>query len=224
MDFIDGIGYSLRDYQYEIIRNIQLNIEKGNRMQMILLPNAGGKTALSFILSIMFKEAGKKVLYFTDEHTSSSVEYASKVIKIDAKRFKGIDFGDTANIKKFINNHYDIVIADAIYGMFSSEVLLNFDKVIRNIDADKLETEVNLSSAQKSLIGLHYLQEMIERDASYVINFDLNKIEDIGYAPIIAAPHVLTYKMNREQLIEYGWACADEYENVSKKKMQVIEA
>jgi hypothetical protein len=29
--------------------------------------------------------------------------------------------------------------------------------------------------------------------------------------------------MSREQQIEYGYACADEYENISKKKMQAIE-
>lgn len=222
MDFMKGIGYSLRDYQVQIINDIQENIASGRRMQTILLPNAGGKTTLSYILSIMFTERGKRVLYFTSE--GSDKWYASHAIRTEIERFSKVDFGDTRNIKKLCDNHYDIVITDAIYWMFSSDVLEDFNSKIKEADVRELEArDENLSTAQQSLIGLHYLQEMIERDNSFVISFDLDKIEDIGYAPIISAPHVLTFKMSREQQIEYGYACADEYENISKKKMQVIE-
>lgn len=191
-------------------------------MQTILLPNAGGKTTLSFILSIMFTETGKKVLYFT----SGGIDkwYASQAIITDIKRFSKADFGNYKNISKLYDNHYDIVITDAIHWSFSKDVLEDFYRKIKDANDSELKTRGNsLSTAQQELIGLHYLQEMIERDNSYVISFDLDKIEDIGYAPIISAPHVLTFKMSREQQIEYGYACADEYENISKRKMQAIE-
>lgn len=225
MDIMKEIGYVLLDYQQDIIKKVCLNIENQKKMQTVLLPNMGGKTSLSFILAIKFKEEGKKVLYFAEEGADYNKKYyAAQAIRTDAKKFEGIDFGDISNIRKLYKNHYDIVIADAIHASFSEEVLSDFENNIRNVNIEKIEKQdVNGSITQKALIGLHYLQEMIERDGSYVISFDLNKIEDIGYAPIISAPNVLTYKMSREQQIEYGCACAEEFETVSKKKMYVVE-
>lgn len=222
MDFMKGIDYSLRDYQSEIIRNIISNVDNGNRMQTVLLPNAGGKTTMSFILSIMYTEQGKKVLYYSEEQMD--VYYAARAIRTEQKRFKKVDFGCPKNIKSLLNNHYDIVITDAIHASFSSDVLKDFENRIRTINIDEIEkTNDTASTAQKSLIALHYLQEMIERDNAAVISFELNRMEDIGYAPIIAAPHILTYKMSREDQLKYGWSCAEQFETVSKKKMQAIE-
>ena len=127
MDFMNGIGYILHDYQREIIKKVCLNIENQKKMQTILLPNTGGKTSLSFILAIKFKEDGKKVLYYADEGADYSKKYyAAHAIRTDAYRFEGIDFGDISNIKNLYENHYDIVITDAIHSVFSKEVLNDF--------------------------------------------------------------------------------------------------
>ncbi len=225
MNFMNGIGYVLRDYQLEIINSVISNIVNNNKMQTILLPNAGGKTSLSFILAIMFNEQGKRVMYYTDENLDP--HYAADVIRTGIKRFNGIDFGNTENIKKCYDTHYDIIITDAIRAVFSADVLNDFSNNVRNADIDRIDSLGDMASVtQKSLRGLYFLQKMVERDDSFVISFDLNEMEDIGYAPIIASPHVLTYKMSREQQIEYGWeygwSCANEYDVVLKKKMQVI--
>lgn len=224
MDYMKDIGFVLADYQKDIIKRVSDNINRHKKMQTILLPNCGGKTNLSYILSIKFKNEGKKVLYYADENDKYTINYAAMSIRTSKENFNGVDFGSPSSIKELYDRHYDIIITDAIYSVFSSEVLNDFDNAIRNINVEAIETEgKNASLGQKYLVGLHYLQKMIERDNSYVISFDLNRIEKIGYAPIIAAPHVLTYKLDRLQEMEYGSACADEYENVTKRKMQIIQ-
>ncbi len=219
MSYVDGIGFEPYPYQMEIIEKIRRNIVEEKRMQTVLLPNGGGKTNLSFILSILFSDSGKKVLYYTDSGVEKS--FAVKAIRTSADRMKDVDFGSFNNIKSLFSNNYDIVITDAIHALFSSDVLLQFDKAVREASENEINPE--MSFAQKSLYGLHYLQKMIERDNSYVISFDLNNIEDIGYAPIIATPNVLTFKMGRDEQINYGTVCADEYEVVSRKKMETVE-
>lgn len=216
MRTVQGMDINLRFYQGEIISSVCKLIENGNRMQTVLLPNTGGKTMLSFILSIAFSEEGKTVLYYTDVEMTKS--YAANSLGIDIKRLRGVDFGNPHNIRSLYNNNYDIVITDAIHSIYDYEVLRDFGNRIRQVNVNKTPC----SQGEKHLIALHYLQEMIERDSSYVISFELNKIEEIGYVPIIDVPNVMAYKMSREAQLVYGLKCADEFDSVSKKKMQVI--
>lgn len=223
MDFMEGIGYKLLDYQHQIINNVINNINDGNRMQTILLPNGGGKTTLSYILSIMFTRTGKRVLYFNNSTSFNEKSYAAQAIRTNLANFATIDFADAKNIKKFLNNKYDIVITDSITACFDEEVLSDFNDIIRNLNVDFIEKNYETCSlSQTALIGLYYLRQLIETNNSYVISFELNNMEDIGYAPIIATPHVISFKMTREELNEYEYACTNAYEQVVQKKISAI--
>ena len=224
--FKDEFGHEMTNEQQEIVRRIVENIHNGNRMQTILLPNGAGKTTLAFLLSMIFSEEGKRVLYYVNEKYLS--KNAARYIKTRTDNEKTFDIGCCSNMTELKDNHYDFIITDSVKGIFdlhdSAHVLEDFYNEIKNVDIQEANnTERTTSTTKKVLAALHCVQEIAERDNSFVISFELTHLKNAGYAPIISAPNVLTYSSVPEEKLKYAYSCIDEFEEVNRRRRKAIE-
>ena len=218
--FMNGIGYIVFDSQWELLERIVSNIENNYKTQTVLAPNAGGKTSLSILLAVKFCKDGYRVLHYTGDAEGANLDYISRFMRTEKTVFNGITFAGSDTVLSLSGQRFDYVIMDAAHHRIPSNALSDkkvFDEMLIQAEQNK-KSGGKSTPEERSIMGMASLAKIIKECNSYVVSFDLNKLADVGYTPVLASGNVITNEMTNEEFEVYSQNVNNELDKIFRSK------
>ena len=132
LEFCALSEFVITDVQNQVIDSIFSNFEE-QKNQNVIMPNAGGKTNLTYLLSAFFASENNKVLAYTSEPSHSvndQIPGQMPFINNVLNWLKLVSIKNPTNIT-FDNNSYDYIFIDVL-SAYDFETMLMYGKEASN--------------------------------------------------------------------------------------------
>lgn len=188
-------GFRLDENQIIVIDSIFKNIDKGNKIQTIIMPNSAGKTNLSILLGCFFKQHSKEPMIYSPLGTYIDIKQMS-FLKNNEETLNSIKMYNSGTIVTERENVYDYIIADGLgyadmTNLIPKEVTQKFAYVIDNPSkAGEILTEADLEWA-----GSRFLSKITVRSNAFIIIFTTRR-------SMIACKKMLFFKSPKNVVVD----------------------
>lgn len=143
--FCKESGFFLDEYQKNIVNRIFDFLESDLVVQIILMPNATGKTNLSHLLSCFFVQDGKKPLLYSPEGEKDEYMYLPH-LKRNMTLFDQVQYSNFGEILSLKNNTYDCILSD---GLAYSDISIVRKSEITNVLLELWDRDKKVSDTVK---------------------------------------------------------------------------